>query len=300
MQQKTAIIIAGPTAVGKTALSVRLAQVLGTEIISADSRQCFRELDIGVAKPDQAEQAAVPHHFIDSHSIFDEMNAAIFERYALGKANEIFSRKNHLIVSGGTGLYLRAFMEGFDPMPEVPRTFRDEVDALYATGGIPALRDALVKEDPRFASEGEMLNPQRMMRALAFRRATGGSIRDHQKKARQIRPFRILRIGLELPREELYARVNDRVDLMMSRGLLEEVRQLMPYRHLNALQTVGYRDLFDHFDGNCTVGQAIESVRQHTRHFAKRQLTWFRADPDMKWFGPSDDQGILSYLRDSS
>lgn len=296
MQEKTAIIIAGPTAVGKTALSVRIAGLLGTEIISADSRQCYRELDIGVAKPGPEELASVPHHFIDSHSILEEVNAAGFERYALEKAMEIFSRSDRLIVTGGTGLYLRAFMDGIDPMPEVPLLFRESVAQLHRSGGIAALQDALAAEDPVFASEGEMRNPQRMMRALAFKRATGQSIRRYQSGDKQARPFRILRVGLELPREELYARVDKRVDGMIEWGLLEEVRGLMPYRHLNALQTVGYRELFGYLEEKMTLEHAIASIKQHTRQYAKRQLTWFRADAEMKWFGPQDEQQIMDYL----
>lgn len=295
---KRAIIIAGPTAVGKTALSIQLARHFHTEIISADSRQCYRELNIGVAKPGADELHSVRHHFINSHSISDDLNAAAFENYALEKASEIFSTHDQLIVTGGTGLYLKAFSSGFDPMPEVAEQTRAAVRDLYQKEGLEGLREKLQWEDPVFAAGAEMQNPQRMMRALEFVRTTGTSIRNYQRAEKKERPFEIISIGLELPRNELYERINARVDAMMAAGLLDEVKKLMPYRHLNALQTVGYRELFEYLDGGISLEKAVEKIKQNTRHYAKRQLTWFKADTSIIWFHPNDAEGIIACLEE--
>lgn len=296
MNTKTAIIIAGPTAVGKTALSIQLARYFHTEIISADSRQCFRELNIGVAKPTPDDLASVKHHFIDSHSITENHHAAAFEEYALQAAGFIFREHDQLIVTGGTGLYLKAFTSGFDAMPAVPAAIREAVRKIGEEEGTAGLRQMLEKEDPVFASGVEMQNPQRMMRALEFVRTTGTSIRNYQQAKPRERPFRIITIGLELPRVVLYERINARVDKMMSDGLLEEVKQLVQFKNLNALQTVGYRELFDYLEGDTTLDKAVEKIKQNTRHYAKRQLTWFKADPNIHWFHPDDWEGILEFL----
>jgi tRNA dimethylallyltransferase len=296
MNTKTAIIIAGPTAVGKTALSIELARYFHTEIISADSRQCYRELNIGVAKPAPEELSSVKHHFIDSHSITENIHAAAFEEYALQAAESIFRGHDQLIVTGGTGLYLKAFTSGFDAMPAIPEAIREAVRKIGEEEGTAGLRQKLEKEDPVFAAGNEMQNPQRMMRALEFVRTTGTSIRNYQQKKPAERPFRIITIGLELPREELYARINARVDKMMGDGLLEEVKALLPYKHLNALQTVGYRELFAYLAGEMSLEKAVDKIKQNTRHYAKRQLTWFKADPTIHWFHPGDWEGILVFL----
>jgi tRNA dimethylallyltransferase len=300
MHPKTVIIITGPTAVGKTALAVRIAEYYRTEIISADSRQCFHELNIGVARPSENELRAVPHHFIASHSIHEDVTAAVFEAYALHASAQIFTRSDVIVMTGGTGLYLRAFTEGMDDMPQVPKALRAEVQTLFNAGGINWLRNAIVAEDPLFAEEGEMQNPQRMMRALSFVRATGVSIRKFRRRTGAERPFRIIRIGLELPRQELYDRIEQRVDLMVEAGLLQEVESLLPYRHLNALQTVGYKELFNHLDGMVNLEEAIQMVKQHTRNYAKRQMTWFRKEDGMAWFHPGDDKSVFDWIRRSS
>jgi tRNA dimethylallyltransferase len=296
MNTKSAIIIAGPTAVGKTALSIQLARHFKTEIISADSRQCYRELTIGVAKPDPSELKSIKHHFIDSHSIGDKLTAAAFEQYALQKAGDIFREQDELIVTGGTGLYLKAFATGFDAMPDVTAETRDIVRTIYLNEGLAGLREKLEKEDPVFSDSDELKNPQRMMRALEFIRTTGTSIRNFQRSEFAERPFRIINIGLELPRQALYDRINTRVDKMMEIGLLDEVKRLVPYKHLNALQTVGYRELFDYLEGNISLEIAVDKIKQNTRHYAKRQLTWFKADPSMRWFHPDDTDSIADYI----
>jgi len=299
MKNKTAIIVSGPTAVGKTALSIQLARHFKTEILSADSRQCYHELNIGVAKPNPEELELVKHHFINSHSIKDNLTAAGFEQYALQKANDVFREHDQLIVTGGTGLYIKAFVSGFDVMPAVPDETREIVRLLYQTHGLNGLRESLEKEDPVFSASDDLKNPQRMMRALEFVRTTGTSIRNYQQKKPAERPFRIITIGLELPREELYARINARVDKMMGDGLLEEVKALLPYKHLNALQTVGYRELIAYLTGEMSLEKAVDKIKQNTRHYAKRQLTWFKADPTIHWFHPGDWEGILAFLATS-
>jgi tRNA dimethylallyltransferase len=300
MHPKTVIIITGPTAVGKTALAIRIAEHYRTEIISADSRQCFHELNIGVARPSENELRAVPHHFIASHSIHEDVTAAVFEAYALHASAQIFTRSDTVVMTGGTGLYLRAFTDGMDNMPPVPKEIRDEVQSLFNKDGMNGLINAITAEDPQFAEQGEMQNPQRMMRALSFIRTTGVSMLQFRHKTVAERPFRIIRIGLELPRQELYARIDQRVDIMMKAGLLQEAQGLMAYRHLNALQTVGYKELFSYLSGDVKLDDAIKLVKQHTRNYAKRQMTWFRKVDHMAWYHPDDEPSIFNWIRQSS
>jgi len=297
--EKTVIIVAGPTAVGKTALAIQLAQHFDTEILSADSRQCYQELSIGVAKPSLREQAGIPHHFIDSHRVTDKVNVAVFESYAMSIAEDVWKRHDTLIVCGGTGLYLQAFLHGIDPIPPVPPAIRLEVERLWKEGGQTALAAALREEDPLYAADGEMSNPHRMLRALSVLRATGHSIRHFQHNTPADRPFRRCWIGLELPREALYARIDARVDAMMQQGLLEEVQSMWHHRHLNALQTVGYKELFQHLEGSSTREEAIAHIKKHTRHYAKRQLTWFHSISEIQWFEPGSEDEIFSYLKAS-
>ena len=293
---KTVILIAGPTAVGKTAIAIQLAKHFQTEIISADSRQCFKEISIGVAKPSAEELNEVKHYFINSHSIHDTVTAASFEKYALDAVAEIFKQHDIAVMVGGTGLYIKAFCEGMDEIPAVDETLRNELQQQYQQQGIEWLQQQLQQYDPLFAEKGEMQNPQRMLRALEVVRTTGESILAFRKGEKQQRNFNIIKIGLDLPRGELYQRINHRVDIMMQEGLLNEAKQVYPLRHLNALQTVGYRELFDHFDGACSLETAVEKIKQNSRHYAKRQLTWFRRDAATKWFQPSQLQDIIQYI----
>lgn len=285
-QTHTVVIIAGPTAVGKTAFAIALAQQLQTEIISADSRQCYREMKIGVARPTAAELAAVPHHFIASHSVVEDLNAASFEKYALAAAETIFQQNKVAVMVGGTGLYIKAFCEGIDPMPEVPQAVRDEIIGNYEKKGLIWLQKELQHKDPAFWALAEQQNPQRLMRALEILYATGHSILHYRTAKKIERPFRILQFGLELPKEQLHERIHLRVNQMMEEGLLDEVRSLLPYRSHNALQTVGYRELFAHLDGNISLEEAVTQIRTNTRQYAKRQLTWFRKDTGIKWLLP--------------
>ncbi|MBI1342532.1 MAG: tRNA (adenosine(37)-N6)-dimethylallyltransferase MiaA [Terrimonas sp.] len=294
--KKTVIILAGPTAVGKTAVAINLARHFKTEIISADSRQCYQELNIGVARPSVEELEAVPHHFIASHSIQEELNAAWFEQYALAKARELFQQYPVLVMTGGTGLYIKAFCEGLDAIPAIPPGIREKIMNGYAAHGIEWLQAEIREKDPAFFNQGEIMNPQRVMRALEVMEATGNSILAFRKGNKTERDFNIIRIGLDLPRETLYSHINTRTGTMIRQGLLEETEGLLPFRHLNALQTVGYKELFDYFDQLISRERAIELIRQHTRQYAKRQLTWFRKEKDFKWFSPLMEQDMITYL----
>jgi len=279
MSPKHCIIIAGPTAVGKTAAAIETALALGTEIVSADSRQCFREMKIGVARPSEEELATVKHHFIANHSVTENITAASFAKEGRACLAAIFSRKDHAVVCGGTGLYIKALVEGLDEIPEIDEQFRAQVSLLYAEQGVDALRAELLRLDPDFATMGDANNPARMMRALEVVMATGEPIRTFQKGSvmnDEERGFSVRYRILDLPREELYGRINSRVDKMVLEGLEEEVRGLMPYRDRPSLQTVGYQEFFDFFDGKCSREEAIEKIKQHTRNYAKRQITWFK------------------------
>jgi tRNA dimethylallyltransferase len=297
-RQKTVIIIGGPTAVGKTAVAVQLARELGTEIISADSRQCYRELNIGVARPSDEELAAVPHHFIASHSIHAKVDAALFETYALRKAAEVFSSRDTVVMVGGTGLYIKAFRDGLDAIPEVPGSVRAAIISQYEEKGITWLQEEVKQRDPAFFAAGEINNPHRMMRALEVVMTTGKSILHFRKGKKAERDFEILQIAIGLPREELHRNINARVNRMMEEGLLEEARGLQLWQSNNALQTVGYRELFEYFDGRWSLDEAAERIRIHTRQYAKRQLTWFRKDPGWQWL-PPDLQAVSGFVAKS-
>lgn len=286
--RKKLIVIAGPTAVGKTSIAIELAQKLKTEIISADSRQCYRGMAIGTAQPGAEELASVPHHFVDCYSVQEALNAGDFERYALEKLQDIFDQKQYALVCGGTGLYIKALCEGLDEMPPIDPIINQEVLDNYAANGMDWLREELLLKDPEFAAIGEMENPARMLRALAFKESVGKSIVQFRVALKKERPFQIIKIGLELPRELLYERINQRVDLMMQQGLLDEVQQLYPFKHLKNLQTVGYAELFEYLDHKSTLIQAVEKIKQHSRNYAKRQLTWFKKDASFIWLEAQD------------
>jgi tRNA dimethylallyltransferase len=293
---KTAILIIGPTAVGKTSVAIELAQRFSTEIISADSRQCFKELNIGVARPSELELQAVRHYFIASHSIHDNVNAGTFEQYALQRAKELFHTHDQIIVTGGTGLYLQAFCEGLDEIPNVPNETRKEIISKYEKNGLKWLQKQVEKKDPRFYISGEIRNPHRLMRALEVAEATGRSILEFRSGRKETRDFNIVKIGLELPKEELHRNINTRVDRMIDAGLVEEAKQLSRDRSLNALQTVGYKEIFDYLDAKFSIEQAAELIKQNTRQYAKRQMTWFKKDKQIEWFTPSDISRIEKYL----
>lgn len=296
---KTVILITGPTASGKTAVAIELARVYQTEIISADSRQCFREMAIGVARPSSAELGAVPHHFIASHSIQEEVTAATFEKYALNKTATLFQEKDVVIVAGGTGLYIRAFCEGMDQIPEIDPAIRQQVIREYEEKGLGWLQSSLQEKDPAFYSSGEIQNPQRSMRALEVVLSTGKSILTFQTGKKTKREFNVIKIGLDLPKEILHQQIHRRVDQMITTGLEQEVKSLLLFRQHNALQTVGYTEMFEYLDGKLSLEQAVEAIKTHTRQYAKRQLTWFRRDKEIHWFSPHDTGAIKSFLQTS-
>ncbi len=295
--KKTVLLIVGPTAVGKTSVAIQLARHFNTEIISADSRQCFKELTIGVAKPSLDELQQIPHHFINSHFVHDTVTAASFEEYALAVAEQLFQKHNEVVMVGGTGLYIKAFCEGMDFIPAANEGIRNQLQEQYQQMGIEWLQKEVQLYDPLFAEQGEMQNPQRMLRALEVIQSTKQSILSFRKGEKQQRNFNILKIGLELPREELYQQINHRVDVMMKQGLLEEVKSIVHLRNFNALQTVGYKELFEHFDGTCNLQQAVDKIKQNTRHYAKRQLTWFKKDEEITWFQPKAMEEILQFIK---
>ena len=296
MSKKTCIIISGPTAVGKTAMAVALALRYKTSIISADSRQCYKEISIGVAKPSKEELSLVHHYFINSHSIQEEINAAGFEKYALTAIDEIFAKNDLAIMVGGTGLYIKAFCEGLDAIPPVDPSIREAIIQQYEAKGMEWLQQELKEKDPMYFEAGEIQNPQRVMRALEVMQSTGHSILHYQKGDKVVRNFNIIKIGLSLPREVLYSRINLRVDNMLEEGLMDEVKELIPFKNLNALQTVGYSELFEYFDGNCTGEAPIEAIKKNTRHYAKRQETWFRKDANIKSFNFATEEMLIDYL----
>lgn len=289
---KTIILIAGPTAVGKTSVAIEVARHFSTEIISADSRQCYKELNIGVARPSPEELLEVPHYFIASHSIHQKVNAVSFENYALEKASKILGSRQVAVMVGGTGLYIKAFLEGLDEIPEVPRAVHEQVILQYEQNGLTWLQEQVKVLDPEFYQAGEIQNPQRLMRALEVLRTTGKSIISFRRGEKAQRDFRVLKFALELPKENLHGNINHRVDAMMEQGLLEEVRSLIPYQGLNALQTVGYKELFEHFNGELTREEAVDRIKINTRQYAKRQMTWFKKDKDYSWMLPDASQII--------
>ena len=284
MSEKTCIIIAGPTAVGKTAVAIDIARHFATDIISADSRQCFKEMSIGVAKPSPEELQLVHHYFINSHSIHDEVNAVVFEQYALQAVQEIFKQHDIAVITGGTGLYIKAFCEGLDDMPPVSPMIRQQITQQYEQQGIAWLQQQVQQQDPLYYSTGEIQNPQRLIRALEVKQATGESIRTYQQGRKVTRPFNVIKYVIELPKPELHARINARVDIMINQGLVKEVENLLPYKQVNALQTVGYTEIFEYLEGTISLPLAIEKIKTNTRQYAKRQMTWFKKDASIQWF----------------
>ena len=288
MSNHTVYIIVGPTAVGKTSFAISLAQHLKTEIISADARQCYAELSIGVARPSLEELSQVPHHFIASHSVNETVNAQVFENDALAKADELFKTHHSVVMVGGTGLYIKAFCEGLDLIPAIDPAIREDIIKQYEKLGLRWLQKEVSVKDPMYWAKGEQQNPQRLMRALEVMLGTGASIVSFQIKNKITRPFNIVKVGLELPRAQLYERINQRVISMVENGLESEVRNLLPQNHLNALQTVGYSEWAPYFEGNLSKEKVIENIQQNTRHYAKRQMTWFKKDLDITWYSPNE------------
>jgi len=296
-QAKYLITIAGPTAVGKTDLSIQLAKALQTEIISADSRQIFRELSIGTAKPTEQELKEARHHFINSHSITEAYSAGDFERDALAVINTLFQTHDFVVMTGGSGLYIKAVTEGLDALPAPTEGLRQELTEKLAQNGLSALQEEIKKIDPEFSATREILNPQRVVRALEVFYTTGIPISGYQQKDLQSRPFNQINIALDRDRGELYKRINERMDLMLKQGLVKEAKDVIALRDCHALQTVGYKEVYGHLDGSYDEEEMIRLLKQNSRRYAKRQLTWFRHQGDFKWFEATQLDEILTYIK---
>ncbi len=292
---KMLIAVCGPTAAGKTALAIQLAQHFETEIISADSRQFYKETNAGTAKPSDQELNLAQHHFINSHSVSERFSVADFEKAAIEKINQLFQTQSVVIVVGGSGLYLQAIYQGFDEMPDVDFQEREKWNRLYQENGLEYLQTQLKILDPEYYHQVDLQNPQRIIRALEVS-SPGKPFSSLFTKTKKQRNFSMIKIGINPARNVLYDRINQRVDLMVENGLIKEAQELLHCQHLNALNTVGYKEIFDAFNQNTPIKEAIEKIKQNTRRFAKRQVTWFKKDQEIKWFDCADLDLILDYL----
>lgn len=293
---KHAIAICGPTAIGKTKVAISIAQWLKSEIVSFDSRQFFRELKIGSAPPNKIELSEVKHHFIASHNLGEDISAGSYANMALEFMKEGFEKYNQLVLVGGSGLYMKALTEGFDDIPSASEEIRSELNRMFEEQGLAALQDELASLDPEYYDQVDRQNPQRLIRALEVIRSTGKSYSSFRQGKKPARPFNVVKLGIDLPREELYERINQRVDQMIASGLEEEVASLKPYWEKTTLKTVGYDELVGYFRKEVDRPEAIEEIKRNTRRYAKRQLTWFRRDKDIQWFRPDDIEGMKAYI----
>ena len=296
-QKRYLIVIGGPTAAGKTSTAIRIANYFGIEILSADSRQFYQEMNIGTAKPTDAELAQAPHHFINNLSIQDSYSVGDYEKEVLKKLEELMEGYEAAILVGGSGLYIRAVCEGLDEFPEVPETIKEELIHQFEQEGLAPLQASLQALDPKYYAEVDIANPHRLIRALSVIKASGEPFSKFRNQAPKERPFEIIKIVLEVDRIQLYERINERVDQMVENGLIEEAKSLHAFRHLNALQTVGYEELFDYFEDKVELEEAINLIKRNSRRYAKRQMTWFRKKEDWQRFSPTDIEEILSYLQ---
>lgn len=293
---KNLIVITGPTASGKTAVAIKLASVFDSEIINADSRQFYKQMNIGTAKPASEELKSITHHLIDYLDVNEKYNIGKFEQDAIGLLDQLFRKKDIIFLTGGSGLYIDAVCKGIDELPESSDEIREELQNIYQAGGIDALRRNLKESDPEYYSKIDTNNPQRLMRALEITMITGKSNSELKKGQSKSRDFTVNKIGLLVARDELYDKINKRVDNMIEKGLVDEVKSLLPYRKENALQTVGYKEIFDFLDNKTTLDEAIQLIKQNTRNYAKRQMTWFRKDPTIQWFEPHETEKMIDYV----
>lgn len=293
---KYLIVIAGPTGIGKTNLSIEIAKKYNAEILSCDSRQFFKEMSIGTAVPTKKELEEVKHHFIQNISIEQEYSVGKFELDALRKINEIHNTNKVVVMVGGSGLYIDAVCRGLDHFPDVPKILRDELNLKHEKQGIEVLKEQLDALDPEYYKEVDQANPHRIIRALEICIHTGKTFTSFRKQQQKARQFKTVKLILTRDREELYERINKRVDFMMAQGLLEEAQNLYKHKENNALQTVGYKELFAYFDGEWDLETAILEIKKNTRRYAKRQMTWYRRDSNSIFFDPSDTEGIVKYI----
>lgn len=291
------IIVTGPTAVGKTRVAADLAKKLGTPVINADSRQVYREMRIGTAMPSEIEFSEVKHYFFGHRSISEGYDASKYEYDVIGFLNNWFARNHQIVMAGGSGLYIDAVCRGIDDLPSVDPEIRRKLKIDYETFGIRTIREMLKSADPEYYGSVDLNNPRRILKALEVFEMTGRTYSSYLTRTAKERNFRSLMIGLDMPRHELHERINQRVDNMIADGLLDEVRSLLPLRHFNALNTVGYKELIEYLDGNYPLDEAIEKIKAHTRQYARRQLTWFRRYPDIQWFHPDETEKIMEYVK---
>ncbi len=295
---KTLITLQGPTGVGKTELSLRLAEFFDTCILNADSRQVYRDIPIGTAAPTEAERQRVPHHFVGMLALDDYYSAAQYESDVLQLLNdEVFPQKDVAILSGGSMMYIDAVCKGIDDIPTIDAETREMMRERYEREGLEPLAEELRLLDPDYYAECDIRNPKRVVHALEICYMTGRTYTSFRVRRKAQRPFRIIKVGLQREREELYARINRRVDSMMQDGWLDEARRVLPFRHCNSLNTVGYKELFKYLDGEWELDFALEKIRRNTRVYSRKQMTWFRRDEEVRWFHPEDENGILDYLQ---
>lgn len=292
----TLIVILGPTGVGKSAVSIQLARHYSTEIISADSRQLFRELSIGTAVPSSEDLNLIRHHFIQSRSIHDYFNVSEYENEAIELIGQLFASKNPLILTGGSMLYIDTICKGIDDIPTVTPEIRQQVINWYHENGLEALQQRLLSLDPEYYQIADLQNAKRLLHAVEVCQMTGKTFTSFRKNTIRHRPFHILKIGINQQREVLYERINQRVDQMIQCGLVEEARGVYPYKNLNSLNTVGYKELFAYFDGCCTLEEAIDLIKRNSRKYARKQLTWFRRDTTIQWFEPHQADEMIAYI----
>lgn len=295
----TLIVIVGPTAVGKTEVTVELARHFNSVVLNADSRQMYRELSIGTAIPSAEDIGEIKHYFVGSHGLEDPMNAGIFEKESLAILEKEFPKNNPVFLSGGSGLYVQAVCSGFDELPAIDPQIRLSLNEELSRVGLDQLFTELEYHDPDFASIVDSQNPQRVIRALEIIKATGKTYSSFRKKKRAKRPFRILKVGLNLDKDLLHKRISDRMDQMIERGLFEEAGSLKKYSHLNPLQTVGYKEIFGYLNDEYDYSETVRLLKRNSRRYAKRQLTWFRKDHEIKWFGPSEVTSIIRYIKEN-
>ena len=293
---KTLIVIVGPTGVGKTALCLEVAERLGTFIINADSRQIFSDIPIGTAAPTAEEQKRVKHFFVGKLHINDYYNASMFENDVIELLDKLFGEKDNIIMSGGSMMYVDAVCNGIDDIPSVNENIRQQVKSLYETDGLDIIKEKLKKLDPEYFEIVDKNNPKRVIHALEICLSTGKTYTSFRTNTKKERSFRIIKIGLNRDRDELYSRIDKRVDLMIENGLMEEAQQMYPYKELNSLNTVGYKELFNYFDGNCTLDEAIFKIKSNTHKYCRKQLTWFKRDKDIHWFNPDNVEEIIKYI----
>ena len=290
------IVVVGPTASGKTDLSIALARHYNAPILSTDSRQVYKGLPIGTAYPSEEQLQSVEHHFIAERELTEDFNCGQYEKEALERLDTLFKSVNTVVAVGGSGLYIRALCEGMDSLPEADATLREQLATRLQNEGVECLANQLRELDPEYYQVVDRNNPARIMRALEVCLSSGQKYSELRKGERKERDFQIVKIGVSMPREQLYDRVNRRVEMMIAAGLEAEARSVLAYRHCNSLHTVGYSEMFDYFDGKTTLDEAIELIKRNTRHYAKRQMTWFRRDEQIAWFAPTDYQQIIKYI----